>query len=146
MYISRFLVLLQFLSLILLFVPFQIISLEYGWIVSFVCLSLSLKLLLWTSQHNKIGNFNIVPEIKEGCTLIKTGPYYFIRHPMYTSVVLIGIGALTYGFSFYKIGVLSVLILTMYLKASREERFWCEKTSQYQEYKAKTKMFIPFIL
>ncbi|HIC44648.1 MAG TPA: isoprenylcysteine carboxylmethyltransferase family protein [Sulfurimonas sp.] len=146
MLISRLLVFFQFFCLCLLFVPLYIIPSQYGWIVSFICLSLAIKLLLWTAQHNKLGNFNIVPEIKEGGQLIQTGPYKFIRHPMYTSVLLIGLGTLAYSFAFFKIIIMFVLVLVMVIKAKREEGFWCESSSKYKSYQEKTKMFIPFIL
>jgi len=105
-----------------------------------------LKILLWTSTHNKIGNFNIVPEIKENCELIQTGPYKFIRHPMYTSVLLIGLGALFYGFAFFKLFILLALVVVMVLKARKEEGYWGKESKSYQDYKEKTKMFIPYVL
>jgi len=146
MFISRLLVFFQFFCLSLLFLPFYIIPTSYGWVFSFVCLSLALKLLLWTAQHNKVGNFNIVPELKEGCQLIQTGPYKFIRHPMYTSILLIGLGVLSYNFAFFKIIVMGILIYIMVFKARREEGYWCEKSSDYKLYQKNTKIFIPFIL
>ena len=146
MFISRLLVFLQFLFLCLLFMPIYLIPVPYAWIFSFVSLSLALKLLLWTSVHNKLGNFNIIPEIKDGCKLIRSGPYKFIRHPMYTSVVLIALGVLGYWFAFFKIGVILGLILVMVFKAKREEQFWCEHSAEYSRYQEKTKMFIPFVL
>jgi len=103
-------------------------------------------LLTWTSQHNKMGNFNYIPEIKEGCNWIKTGPYKWIRHPMYTSVLLLGIAAFLYGFTYFKIGVIVVLTVVLVLKARREEGFWCDKTKEYRDYIKNTKMFIPYIL
>lgn len=146
MFLSRSLVFLQFLFLSILFIPAYVIPLEYGWIVSFICISLSVKLLLWTSFHNKRGNFNIVPELKEGCKLIQTGPYHWIRHPMYTAVILIGFGVMFYVFAFFKIVFMGGLIVVLFAKAKREERLWCEKTFEYTRYQKQTKMFIPFII
>jgi len=143
---SRLLVFAQFTLLFTLFLPFNLIETVYGWVFSFIFLSLALKLLLYTSMHNKLGNFNIIPEIKVGCTLITTGPYKYIRHPMYTSVLLMGLGGLSYGFAWFKLGLMFCLILIMYIKAKREERYWCEDSLGYEEYQKKTKMFIPFVL
>jgi len=146
MFVSRLLVFLQFSFLLILFLPFFLVPVQYSWIASFVCLSLALKLLLYTSMHNKVGNFNIVPEIKQGCQLIKTGPYSYIRHPMYTAVLLVGLGALFYGFAWFKLGVFLALVLVMFIKANKEEKYWCASLAEYKEYKQKTKMFIPFVL
>lgn len=137
---------LQFVSLTLLFIPFKITVFEYSWMSSLSLLLISLALLIWTSMHNHFGNFNIVPEIKERGMLIKTGPYFFIRHPMYSSVTLIAVAVFIYLFALWKILVLALLILVLYLKAKREEKLWCDKTSEYRKYKKKTKMFIPFVV
>jgi protein-S-isoprenylcysteine O-methyltransferase Ste14 len=146
MKISYTLVFLQFFCLALLFLPINVHVHPYGWILMSLCISLAFILLLWTARHNRLGNFNIVPEIKEGCELIITGPYRFIRHPMYTSVTLIGLGILLYGFALWKIPLFILLIIVLYFKASREEAFWCEKTEAYRKFQEGTKMFIPFIL
>jgi protein-S-isoprenylcysteine O-methyltransferase Ste14 len=50
--------------------------------------SLGLILGLWALNHNKRGNFNIQPKLKDGCHLVTSGAYKYIRHPMYTSVIL----------------------------------------------------------
>lgn len=146
MFISYLLVFMQFVSLGLLFWPLKYNSFNNGLVFSLTCLILALIILIWTSKHNRLGNFNIVPEIKDGCELIQTGPYRFVRHPMYTSVVLIGISAVLYGFVVWKITVLAILMFVLYLKAKREEGLWCEKDFRYKSYQSKTKMFIPFIL
>jgi protein-S-isoprenylcysteine O-methyltransferase Ste14 len=143
MSLSYALVFLQFLSLGLLSLPYktQFISF-YLLIVSF---SIAASLALWIFTHNKIGNFNIIPEIRHNCTLITSGPYRFVRHPMYSSVFLLGLGLLSW-FAIWKIFVFILLIVVLHVKASREEKLWCIKSKKYIEYQKHTKMFIPYIL
>jgi len=101
---------------------------------------------LWAIKHNKRDNFNIVPQMKEGAKLITTGPYRYIRHPMYFSVIVmmlpfvLSTNTITFWFLFF------TLIFVLYLKAIREERLWQECSDEYCKYKAKTKAIIPFIL
>ena len=95
---------------------------------------------------NKLSNFNIIPEIKEEAKLIITGAYKYIRHPMYFAVLLIMLGVITVNLNMISILLYLFLILVLYLKAKKEELLWVEKSKQYEEYKCKTKMFIPFIL
>ena len=57
----------------------------------------AVAVLVWTSRYNRLGNFNILPEIKEGCELIQTGTYHFVRHPMYTLVLVPSYMDLLYG-------------------------------------------------
>ena len=100
---------------------------------------------LWAITYNRLGNFNIRPELKDGCELITTGPYRFVRHPMYTSVMLITL-ALAIATPIYLEWSSFILLMTVLaLKAVREERLWCEGSKEYKVYMRETKRFIPFI-
>jgi hypothetical protein len=45
---------------------------------------------VWTLAFNRPGNFNIRPDLKPDARLVLDGPYAYVRHPMYVSVLLIG--------------------------------------------------------
>ena len=100
---------------------------------------------LWAIRHNRGGNFNIRPDLKEGCELITTGPYRFVRHPMYTSVMLMMLALAVATPIYLEWSSLALLIGVLALKAVREERLWCEGSAEYKVYMKKTKRFIPFI-
>lgn len=51
-------------------------------------LVVSAMLALWALAANRPGNFNIRPTPRHGGVLITSGPYRWIRHPVYTSVLL----------------------------------------------------------
>jgi protein-S-isoprenylcysteine O-methyltransferase Ste14 len=79
--------------------------------------------------------------------LIETGVFKYIRHPLYTSLLL-----LTWGIFFKHTDYILLLIsfissAALFLTARMEEkeniRYFGE---QYREYMRKTKMFIPFII
>src|ERR1035437_4815820 len=53
----------------------------------------SLALAAWTLRHNRPGNFNIRPTPMVWGVLVTSGPYRWIRHPMYSSLLL-GAGAM----------------------------------------------------
>ncbi len=101
---------------------------------------------LWAVTYNKLGNFNIRPVLKEGCSLITTGPYRVIRHPMYTSVITMMLGVLISTPTLREVLLFSLLIVTLYLKAHREEQLWCEHDADYLHYQNQSKLFIPYIL
>ena len=101
---------------------------------------------LWAILHNQRGNFHIRPILKEGCTLITTGPYRLIRHPMYTSVIIMMLGVLISTPTLLEASLFLLLILTLYLKGRREERLWCGHDEEYLVYRERTKLFIPYVL
>jgi len=100
----------------------------------------------WAILHNQRGNFHIRPILKEGCTLITTGPYRLIRHPMYTSVITMMLGILISTPTLLEALLFLLLILTLYLKGRREERLWCGHDEGYLAYRERTKLFIPYVL
>ncbi len=100
---------------------------------------------LWAMMYNRLGNFNIRPELKDGCQLVTTGPYRFVCHPMYTSVMLITLALAVATPTYMEWSSFILLIFVLALKAVREERLWCEGNEAYKVYMKKTKRFIPFI-
>jgi len=100
---------------------------------------------LWAMRYNRLGNFNIRPELKDGCQLVTTGPYRLVRHPMYTSVMLMTLGMAVSTPTYMEWSSFVLLMLVLALKAVREERLWCEENEAYRSYMKKSKRFIPFI-
>ena len=139
----KLLVLLQF-TLIGLMVLFShgVLSSVLG-IAIFI---LGLIIGLWAINHNKRDNFHIQPNLKEGCQLITTGAYRYIRHPMYTSVITMMFAVLVATPTFIEFLFFIALIAVLVLKAKREEKLWCGHDESYLEYQKNTKLFIPYIL
>ena len=106
----------------------------------------SVTLALWTLRHNRPGNFNIRPIPRQGGQLVLTGPYRWIRHPMYTSVLL-GAGALAWA-SDPVPGWLAwaALAATLFVKAMLEERLMCQTHPPYVAYMQVSKRFLPWLL
>jgi protein-S-isoprenylcysteine O-methyltransferase Ste14 len=105
----------------------------------------SIALAAWTLIHNRPGNFNIRPTPKSWGTLITSGPYRHIRHPMYTSVLL-GAAALAV-LSTPLQGWLAWTALAgvLGLKSSFEERWMREQHPGYGAYAQETKRFLPWL-
>ncbi len=107
---------------------------------------IGLGLGLWAINHNKRDNFHIQPNLKEGCRLITTGAYRWIRHPMYTSVILMMLGVLVSTPTLIELFLFITLVVVLLMKAKREERLWCGHDEAYIVYRKQTKLFIPYIL
>ncbi len=137
------LVFLQFLLVGLILFPKDTApSCPFWWIF----LLTSAAVTIWTFTHNRFGNFNIVPDIKKDAKLITTGPYRYIRHPMYSSLFFGMAGVVCYFSHRLNWLFLALLVIVLYLKASKEERLWSEHHEEYERYQKTSKYFIPFIL
>ena len=108
--------------------------------------SFGLALGLWALMYNKLGNFNIQPKMKEGSQLVTTGIYAYIRHPMYSAVIIIMLAVFISTPTLLETVLFVLLILVLLLKAKREERIWSEADKEYEAYIKRSKHFIPFIL
>ncbi len=96
--------------------------------------------------YNRIGNFRVYPELKPDFKLITNGPYNYIRHPMYTSVILTVLGASTYLDHAYNYLGLCMTIVAVTLKALKEEHLIMQEDPSYKEYISHTTRFIPYVL
>lgn len=139
---SKLLVVLQFFIIFLLLILNNFI---FSYPFSLLISSFGLIFGIYTLFFNKVGNFNITPDIKEDSLLIKKGAYKYIRHPMYSSVLLIILGVALTNINIINTLLFIALIIVLYLKAKREETLWSKESEDYKEYKSKTKMFVPFI-
>jgi protein-S-isoprenylcysteine O-methyltransferase Ste14 len=98
---------------------------------------------LWA---NRPGNFNIQPVPREGGQLVTHGIYRWVRHPMYTSVLLAGIGlcvAAAPGWRLQAWGLWLLLLGVLTAKSMVEERWLAERHDGYVDYARRTRRFLP---
>lgn len=100
---------------------------------------------LWAVWEMRIGNFNITPTPVKNGELRTSGPYAFIRHPMYTSIILFTLPELVNSFSIWRIFLLLLLYTTLLLKINYEEKNLLQQFSNYKDYRKDTKRIIPFL-
>ncbi|WP_051640656.1 isoprenylcysteine carboxylmethyltransferase family protein [Thiomicrorhabdus sp. Milos-T2] len=100
---------------------------------------------LWAIQSMHLGHFNIVPDPMPDIQLITHGPYQFIRHPMYFSIILFFFPLVILQLNWFALALYLSLCTTLLIKLTYEERLLTEKLNDYAEYQKKTKKLIPFI-
>ncbi|MGB5198816.1 MAG: isoprenylcysteine carboxylmethyltransferase family protein [Sedimenticolaceae bacterium] len=100
---------------------------------------------LYTLAHNKLGNFGIYPEPIPDACLITTGPYQWIRHPMYTSLLLFMLGIALYKHAWPNYLGMALLALAILGKMRREEAHLHLKFADYSDYVRRTHRLIPRI-
>jgi protein-S-isoprenylcysteine O-methyltransferase Ste14 len=82
---------------------------------------------------------------KEEPELVTSGPYHFVRHPIYSGILLAVLGTSLATNLYWLIAFLVMGTYFVY-SASTEERFLMSSfPSTYPSYKANTKMLIPFV-
>ncbi|AWB32889.1 methyltransferase family protein [Orrella marina] len=101
---------------------------------------------VWAVTVNRPGNFNITPDPKPGSELVTAGPYRWIRHPMYTSVLLFALACVTViGHPLAWIAWV-ILLAVLWGKARMEEQYLLDTHEAYQIYMVGKRRFIPWIL
>jgi protein-S-isoprenylcysteine O-methyltransferase Ste14 len=116
-----------------------------AWPPAIFLFAIGVVLGLWTLGHNRLGNFNIRPEVKESARLVTSGPYRFVRHPMYAAPLLGMAAFVCVDPRAWRIGALAALMLVLIAKARREERLLGARFIDYPLYAARTRRFVPFV-
>ncbi|MFZ1507110.1 MAG: isoprenylcysteine carboxylmethyltransferase family protein [Anaerolineae bacterium] len=102
--------------------------------------------LLSSSAVFRLGsNLSALPHPVEGAKLVASGPYRFVRHPIYAGIILAALGWGLVNRS--TLGVLYALVLFIFFDIkSRREEFWMrQKLANYGNYQARVRKLIPFI-
>lgn len=143
---SYSLVILQFLCIALLASPVS----DFFYLTLFtsfglILLAAATVLALWALISMKRGTFRVLPEPSNTAQLTMNGPYRWIRHPMYSAVLLAGLGAaLVHTTSFHCIIILC-LSLVLFFKIKREEAALLKRYPEYGAYRSRSKALVPFI-
>lgn len=100
---------------------------------------------VWARRH--LGrNWGMPMTFKQGHEMVTTGPYRYVRHPIYTGMMLALLGSAVVAGTPWLLVFLGMVIYCVY-SARTEERLMLENFSEpYAEYKKRTKAFIPFVV
>ncbi len=97
--------------------------------------------------HKVLGkNWSISLEIREKHQLVSAGPYALVRHPMYTSFLLMALGQ-AFLLANWVVGLAGLLgfAVLFFLRVDKEEHMMLETFGpQYRDYMDRTKRIIPY--
>jgi protein-S-isoprenylcysteine O-methyltransferase Ste14 len=99
-----------------------------------------------TLSYRALGkNFRVYAVPKQSGTLITSGVYSKVRHPMYTGAILMmGGWVLMFG-SLWSVPLWLAFSLLYVVKSIKEERILAAHFPEYGKYRKKTWKFLPFI-
>lgn len=126
-----------------LLIPLSLLpSQSTGLETSAVVLSIvGLAVSFWAIWH--LGPaFSIVPEARR---TIQTGPYRWVRHPLYLAGLLIGMGLLAARFSPAALGLFLGFACCQALRMAYEEDILADRLPEYRDYQRRTWVLLPHI-
>jgi protein-S-isoprenylcysteine O-methyltransferase Ste14 len=136
---------------ILLFIIylFRIASIDFPVSASVQYAGLALSIfgitLIIVSSVSLNKNLTPFPSPKDESTLITTGVYRYIRHPIYTGILLTTVGYGVYSENTLRLLVFIALLILFVSKASYEETLLLKKFPEYNNYRQQTAALIPGI-
>jgi protein-S-isoprenylcysteine O-methyltransferase Ste14 len=112
--------------------------------IGFIIFLVGLFTAIWARVH--LGrNWGMPMSTKQNPELVTSGPYCYLRHPIYTGILLAMIGS-SLASSLVWLTVFAITGIYFVYSAVEEEKLMMKQFPKvYPSYKSKTKMFIPFI-
>lgn len=83
------------------------------------------------------------PAPRPGSTLVTTGIYARIRHPLYAAMMAMGLGWACFWSSGVALGIAVFFIIFLHAKARHEERLLCARFPDYPRYAARVPRYFP---
>ena len=92
------------------------------------------------------GNWSGTVALKEGHTLVQRGPYRWVRHPIYTGLLLAALGTAVVSGSLHSMLALPVILFGFWLKIATEENLMVQTFgAEYVEYMQRVKALAPLL-
>jgi protein-S-isoprenylcysteine O-methyltransferase Ste14 len=101
---------------------------------------------VWARVH-LAGNWSGSVTLKHDHTLVRDGPYRYVRHPIYTGILLALIGSAIARDEWRGLLAVALAFVALWRKLRLEER-WLTETfgDEYARYRREVRALIPFVL
>lgn len=90
-------------------------------------------------------NLTPLPRPKESATLVQTGVYGVVRHPIYSGLIFMAFGWALVVQGWLTLGYALALFIFFDVKSRREERWLMEKFPAYADYQRRVRKLIPWV-
>ena len=118
-------------------------ALDGAWLVAGACAMISAALLLGAAFRALGRSLTPLPRPRHDASLVESGIYGAIRHPIYASLILGGFGWSAFTRSLPATGIALLLAAYLDVKARREEAWLADRYPGYGAYAERTKRFLP---
>jgi protein-S-isoprenylcysteine O-methyltransferase Ste14 len=119
-----------------------------GWlpVIGALLLLWSFLLFFLTFRENAYLSPAVRLQTERGQTVVSTGPYQYVRHPMYATAIIFIVGTTLLLGSWYGLILGLILVVGVALRAVQEERTLRAELPGYDAYMAQVKYrFIPYV-
>jgi len=107
-------------------------------------LALGLSFAIWARVH--IGrNWGTPMSQKDDPELVTSGPYHSVRHPIYSGILMAGVGTAVALSWFWLIAVVLAGAYFLYSATVEERNLAKQFPEAYPTYRRSTKMLVPFV-
>jgi len=121
--------------------PFTVVTF---WTGPVICVA-GLCVAIW-ARRTLAGNWSRNVTFKEGHQLIRAGPYRFVRHPIYTGVLLMCLAPpIQFGRLHHWLGF-AAICLGVWVKLKQEESVMLQHFPEYSGYRQEVKALVPFVV
>jgi protein-S-isoprenylcysteine O-methyltransferase Ste14 len=105
----------------------------------------ALVLACWALLTMRPTNMNVTPDVRPDSVMVSYGPYGFIRHPMYASILLGALALVLDAPSLLRWVIWGVLLVDLVVKLNYEEALLAAHHPAYAALQQKTWRLAPFI-
>lgn len=102
-------------------------------------------LIIFTAMVQLKKNLSPFPTPKKDADLVTSGLFEYVRHPIYTGILMVAFFLALYFHSGYKMFIFLLLVLLFYYKSEYEEEKLKNRHPGYDKYRAETGRFFPKI-
>lgn len=86
-----------------------------------------------------------LPYPKDGASLVQTGPFALVRHPIYSGLLAAAFGWALCVQGWLTLGFVFALFVLLDVKSRREERWLAARFPEYAAYQQRVRRLIPFV-
>ena len=112
-----------------------------GLIVAFIGVPIG----VWAIVTMGVRRVKVMPEPSSDAELVTSGPYRFVRHPMYTALLLFTGGLVFCPFAIWKGLAWCLLAAVLLAKLTIEEKHLRASFPGYEDYSRRTKRLLPWV-